>query len=48
MDNIKKLLQSIEKYEKHFGIKAYYVALALKPTVTLVLHNYYKIFKKRY
>ena len=29
MDNIKKLLQSIEKYEKHFKIKAYYVALAL-------------------
>jgi len=29
MNNIKKLLQSIENYEKHFKIKAYYVALAL-------------------
>jgi len=29
MDNIKKLLQSIENYEKHFKIKAYCVALAL-------------------
>lgn len=29
MDNIKKLLQSIENYEKHFKIKAYYMAFAL-------------------